>query len=277
MSSLDTSRTLSQWVSFLESASLPVLQNSLADLVMLRQDEEQLSALNVAQVILKDPMLTAHLLRYLQQHRSRQQQAEIVEVEQAVMMLGMNNFYDHVLPGLVAVEEALAEYPDALKNLLRVLDRAERAAEYGREWAIRLNDRRYAEVYVAALLHDLAEMLMWCFAPQIMLTVRAAQEQDKTLRSQVVQEQVLGFTLAALQHELAINWGLPELLLTLMGEAAGHLPRVRNVALAVNLARHSANGWDDAALPDDYTDIAHLLRMTPQEVRALVMPKRMVN
>ncbi|NDU85652.1 MAG: HDOD domain-containing protein [Ferrovum sp.] len=277
MSNLDTSMTLPQWVSFLESASLPVLQNSLADLAMLRQDEEQLSALNVAQVILRDPMLTAHLLRYLQQHRSRHQQAEIVEVEQAVMMLGMNNFFDHVLPGLVAVEEALAGFPDALKNLVRVLGRAEKAAEYGRDWAIRLNDRRYAEVYVAALLHDLAEMLMWCFAPQVMLTIRAAQEQDKTLRSQLIQEQVLGFTLVALQRELAINWGLPELLLTLMGEAAGHLPRVRNVALAVNLARHSANGWDDAALPDDYTDIAQLLRMTPQEVRHLVIPGRMVK
>jgi hypothetical protein len=43
-------------------------------------------------------------------------------------------------------------------------------------------------------------------------------------------------------------------------ENAEH-PRVRNVKLAVDLARHSANGWDDAALPDDYTAIAELLHL----------------
>jgi hypothetical protein len=31
------------------------------------------------------------------------------------------------------------------------------------------------------------------------------------------------------------------------------------VALAVRLARHSANGWQDSALPDDYRDIAQFL------------------
>ena len=39
-------------------------------------------------------------------------------------------------------------------------------------------------------------------------------------------------------------------------------PRVRNVALAVDLARHSANGWDDPALPDDFAAIAELLHIS---------------
>jgi hypothetical protein len=43
-------------------------------------------------------------------------------------------------------------------------------------------------------------------------------------------------------------------------ENADH-PRVRNVRLAVDLARHSANGWDDAALPDDFKAIEDLLHM----------------
>jgi hypothetical protein len=38
-------------------------------------------------------------------------------------------------------------------------------------------------------------------------------------------------------------------------------PRVRNVSLAVDLARHSANGWNDPALPDDFKAIADLLRI----------------
>jgi ferritin-like protein len=45
--------------------------------------------------------------------------------------------------------------------------------------------------------------------------------------------------------------------------------RAVNVRLAVNLARHSANGWDDAALPDDYTDIAQFLRVDVERAKAI--------
>jgi hypothetical protein len=36
---------------------------------------------------------------------------------------------------------------------------------------------------------------------------------------------------------------------------------VRNVHLAIRIARHTANGWDNAALPDDIRDIAALLNL----------------
>ena len=31
--------------------------------------------------------------------------------------------------------------------------------------------------------------------------------------------------------------------------------------LAIRVARHSAQGWDNAALPDDVNEIAHLLQL----------------
>lgn len=36
---------------------------------------------------------------------------------------------------------------------------------------------------------------------------------------------------------------------------------VRNVKLAVDLARHTGNSWTDAALPDDYQAIEALLHI----------------
>ena len=55
-------------------------------------------------------------------------------------------------------------------------------------------------------------------------------------------------------------------------EQAEH-PRVKSVMLALNLARHSANNWENAALPDDYKEIGLLLRMKPEDVQAMVMPR----
>jgi hypothetical protein len=37
---------------------------------------------------------------------------------------------------------------------------------------------------------------------------------------------------------------------------------VQNVKLAVNLARHSVNGWTDAAIPDDFAAIENLLNVS---------------
>jgi hypothetical protein len=59
---------------------------------------------------------------------------------------------------------------------------------------------------------------------------------------------------------------LPKLLLSLMDESHAELPRTKCVTLAVALARHSANGWSDAALPDDFAAIGNFLKISPEEV-----------
>jgi HD-like signal output (HDOD) protein len=260
---------LDHWVAYLTQADLPVLKQTARDLAVLREDQNKLSARSVASVIAVDPMMTVKLLRYLQQNKKRSQTSEVALVEQALIMLGVEAFYNKI-PAAPTVQDVLNGHMDALVQLLHVLHRAHRASAYAYDWAVRLSDLHYEEVRIAALLHDLAEMLMWCFAPQEMMRIRAIQQQDKTLRSRAVQEQVLGFALSDLQKALIKGWELPELLLTLMDDQNAQKPRVRNVLLAVNLARHSANGWDDAALPDDYKDIASLIRMTPEQVMVML-------
>jgi len=262
---------LAGWVAFLSQADIPVLKQTARELDALRQDANKLSARGVADAIAADPMLTVKLLRYLQQHKRRSQTSEVVQVEQALLMLGVEAFYNKV-PASPNVQDTMQGQTPALIELLHVVHRSHRSSEYARDWAIRLNDMHYEEVRIAALLHDLAEMLLWCYAPQQMLQIRALQQQDKTLRSRVAQEHVLGFNLPDLQKVLVKEWSLPQLLLELMDDSNAGKPRVRNVTLAVNLARHSANGWNDAALPDDYRDMGALLRIPPAEAMALVVP-----
>lgn len=260
---------LEHWVSLLTHADLPVLKHTARDLSALRADDKSLNTHSIAEIIARDPMMTAKLLRYLQQHKSKAQTAEVVQVEQALLMLGIEPFFNNVTLQPLA-EEMLKAHVVALPPMLRVVHRSHRASEYAMEWAVQLRDLHYEEVRVAALLHDIAEIMMWCFAPAPMLNIRDIQQKDKALRSRSAQEQVLGFALVDLQKELVLQWGLPELLLTLMNDSSAKQPRVRNVELAVNLARHSANGWDDAALPDDYEDIGELLRIPAAQVMVML-------
>ncbi len=266
---MEDNKALNDWVNRLTQSELPVLKHTARDLAALQADENRLSAHAIATVIAPDPIMTVKLLRYLQSHKHKAQTTELVQVEQALLMLGLESFFKHVAPQPL-IEDMLKTHQVALPPVLRVVHRAHRASEYAFDWAVLLHDLHFEEVRIAALLHDIAEILMWCFAPTLMLEIRDKQRNDKALRSKDAQIQVLGFTLAELQKELITQWGLPQLLLNLVNDAHSQQPRVRNVMLAVNLARHSANGWDDAALPDDYKEIAVLLRMTPEQVLLMV-------
>jgi len=84
---------------------------------------------------------------------------------------------------------------------------------------------------------------------------------------------VLRVDLNELQMALAKRWHLPALLALLaqmMDDHHAESVRVRNVLLAVRLARHSAKSWDNPALPYDYRDIAALLSVSPSKVLELV-------
>lgn len=261
--------SLTDWLAFLGRADIPVLKRTARELERLREDEVQLNARAVADVVTDDPLMTVKLLRYMQTHKRRNQTHELVDVKQALLMMGLDTFFREV-PAMPIAEEMLKEHRAALVYLLRTVRRAQRSAYYAFDWALRLHDMHAEEVQVSALLTHVSEMLMWCFSPERMLEIQKLQATDHAMRSADAQTLVLGFAGLELQRQLTIAWRLPELLRNLMDPALAHSTRVRNVMLAVNLARHSSHGWHDAALPDDFDEIAALLHMDPNKVMALV-------
>ena len=265
-------KDLQGWVSFLSNTEIPILKQSVRDLSVLRKDGDKASTHAIATIVARDPMLTALLLKYLQLHKHRSQTSEVLEIEQALLMLGIEPFFNKVV-SKKSVEEVLVSQPPALLATLKVVHRSHRASSYAFDWAVRLRDMHFEEVRVAALLRDLSETLMWCFSPLEMTKIKSLQEQDSNMRSGTAQEQIFGFRLVALQKELVKQWKLPSLLLNLMDSENALQVRVRNVVLADRLARHSSHGWDDAALPSDYTEIGELLGMTVADVMAIVRPE----
>ncbi len=262
-------KSMAAWLAFLGQAEIPVLKQTARELERLSADESHLDARSIANVVTDDPLMTVKLLRYMQTHKHRNQKYELVDVKEALLMMGLDAFFREV-PATPISEDMLHDHIGALVHLLHTVRRAQRSAHYAYDWALRLHDLHAEEVHVSTLLYHVAEMLMWCFNPGQMLEIQKRQAADATLRSADVQKQVMGFTGMDFQRQLTIEWKLPELLLNLMDPAQANTSRVRNVKLAANLARHSAQGWDNDALPDDYREIAALLRMEPDKVMALV-------
>jgi HD-like signal output (HDOD) protein len=263
------SQELADWVDFIKQVEIPVLKQTAREIARLQEDEDRLSARALTGVVLNDPMMVFKVLCYSQTHKGKHQLQDLLQVEQAIIMMGTTTFFRDLSPSLL-VEDTLKGNLTALTHLLRMIKRAHRAAKFAGDWATHLADLHAEELCIAALLHDLSEMLMWCFAPEKMNTIFDMQQADKSLRSQAMQQEVLGFKLHDMQNELVEVFKLPPLLKQLMHDNSANEHRVKNVLLAVNLARHSANGWDDAALPDDYTDIAEFLRVDVERAKLII-------
>jgi len=254
------------WAVLFSDNRLPVLRHTQRLLDTLREDLDKVSARDLSHAVLQDPIMAVRILAYIQPIRGRHLQHDITTVAAAIMMSGIEPFFNRFVE-LPTIENMLKNEPAQAKlGVMQVIRRAQRAAEYANEWAFWRHDVNAEEVRLAALLHDLAEILVWCFAPQLALQIRELRVQNPTMRSAAAQHQVLGFTLLELQQALCRVWHLPELLKLLMDDEHAATPRSKNVTLAVRLARHSANGWDDPALPDDYKEIGELLNLSPEVV-----------
>ena len=258
---------LDAWVNFFSGEEMPVLRQTARRLEEARQNIDSISGRDIATIVLQDPLMAVRVLAYIQSFSGNRLRSDITTIGNAIMMLGIEPFFKKFETPLT-LEATLKNEPQALLGLLQVVRRAQRASHYAHGWAFERHDMNVEEVTLAALLHDLAEILLWCFAPKLAIEIRNLQQADKTLRSSTAQEQVLGIRLFDLQQALCHAWGLPELLSTLMDDANAELPRVRNVILAVNLARHSANDWNDAGLPDDLAGIEKLLHIDRETLLA---------
>ncbi len=257
---------LDAWLLLFSNNSLPVLRQTRRRLDEMRQNLDAVDARELARVILQDPIMAVRVLAYIQPITGRALHHDITTVAGAIMMSGIEPFF-HRFEELPTIENMLkGEDPLALLGVLQVIRRAQRAADYAQEWARARHDKNPEEVRIAALLHDLAEILVWCFAPKLGLQIRHALADHPGLRSAKAQGDVLGFTFLEMQIALCGVWHLPELLRELIDDDNAGQLRVKNVTLAVRLARHSANGWNDPALPDDYKDIGELLHWSPEAV-----------
>ena len=265
-------KSMKEWLDFFRQADIPVLEQTARELRRLRENEAQLDPRRIARVVTDDPLMTVKLLRFMQAHKHASQRYELIDVKQMLLMIGIETFFREV-PAAPIVEEILHEHPDALRRLQKTVRRAQRAAYYAYDWALLLHQSHPEEAQISALLTHVTEMLMWCFNPGPMLEIRRQMEANKALRSADVQNHVLGFCGRDLQRQLVLDWHLPELLVNLLDPAHAKADRVRHVMLAVNLARHAENGWHDAALPNDYREIAALLHTEPRKVMDMVHGK----
>ena len=251
---------LRAWTAHFLAAPLPVLADTAEGLESYRANEDAVDAHLLAEAVSADPLMSLKLMAHVASVRSQRSTSDPETVTAALVMLGISPFFRAFGPQ-TTVDEHLRGHPGALQGLDEVLRRARRSAAFALAFAVHRMDHDAQVIHAAAQLHDFAEMLLWLHAPALALQIAERQRLDPTLRSAVIQRELLHIELQDLQQALMRAWRLPELLVQISDERQSGSTQVRNVLLAVRLARHTAQGWDNPALPDDVRDIAALLNL----------------
>jgi len=260
---------LESWVRHLRAAEIPVLRNTAESLEALRAHEDGVDANTLGELIANDPLMTLKVLVHAATHRGRRVVTDAETVTSALVLMGISPFFA-AFPAQPDVETWLADKPAALAGLNGALRRAHRGANFALAFAVQRMDPDAAAIYTAALLHDFADMLLWCQAPTLALRLQALYREQPALRYRDAQREVLKVELAPLHQALMKAWGLPALLIRIADDRHSSESNARCVALGLRLARHTADGWSDASIPHDIAEIATLLHMTPAHALELV-------
>lgn len=215
---------------------VPVLRVTAEEIARLRQEQDRISGNAIASAILRDPLMTLRVLRFLYGRRTRSQNADITTIVHAIMMLGQARFFrefEHV----PVLEECLGGEP--MEQMRSLMSRSRLAALFARDWAVQRHDIDPEEVMVAALLHDSAQLLLpLCTVP----AQDAPTERDE------------------LRTRLLARLDVPGLVAELNDDTATANPRSENVRLAWSTAQHCHAGWAANAIRDDLARLQRLLR-----------------
>ncbi len=265
-----TPRDVDGWVRYFRQLEIPVLASTAAAIEEMRLIEDDVDARGISEVIGRDPLMTLKLLVYASTQGANRRLTDAETVVEALVLMGITPFFREFGPQ-PTVEDHLASHPEALAGLQHVLQRADRAARFAASFAIHRADHDAVVLHEAAQLHDFTEMLLWLHAPELALELQRRQRADATLRSSAAQRDVLNAELNDIQHVLMQVWRLPEILVRITDDTQSENSQVRNVLLAIRLARHTMDGWDNPALPDDVRDIAALLHLNVEPTRQLLL------
>jgi HD-like signal output (HDOD) protein len=202
-------RDLEAWTEHFRRAEIPVLAQTAEAIEAMRANEDDVDANAIGEMVANDPLMTLKVLAYAATHRPARVVTDTETITATLVMMGISPFFRAFGPQ-PTTEQRLAEFPEAMEGLHEVMRRAHRGATFALAFAVHRMDPDAPLIHEAALLHDFAEMLLWCHAPVLALRIRAAQQADSTLRSATIQREQLGVELHDLQQALMKAWRLPE-------------------------------------------------------------------
>lgn len=228
---------LEAWVDALAEMKVVSLSAIIAELNRLTASEES-SIGQLANVIMRDPGLTSKVLRVANSALYNPGRQPINTVSRAIMHIGFNTVRAICVSAIV-MESLLERHPR--DGLLRQMAASFHAAVQARNLCERFRPEVREEVFVAALLLNLGQLLVWSSDYPVADQAYQLHMNRAPIRETEV---LLGTTYARLTQEIAAQWSLGETLKAVLTTAETELDkRGEAVRLGEEISRIIEKGW----------------------------------
>jgi putative nucleotidyltransferase with HDIG domain len=218
----------------LELIALPELVMKLSQMV----DDPRCSANDIANVILQDAALSAHLLR-IANSPFYSLPSKVDSVSLAITIIGTRQLRDMILA--TTVVNHFNSVPDNLIPINTFWQHNIACASASSIIAKRMNSRHHEHYFLAGLLHDIGKLVMCIAEPELSReTHNQAETSENNLHE--IEQGVFGFTHNEVGAELLRQWNFPESLIEPVlhhhnpGKAKQYLPETAAVHLANAIA-----------------------------------------
>ncbi|WP_370978653.1 HDOD domain-containing protein [Agaribacterium sp. ZY112] len=248
-----SSQKLKNWVKRLKTKNMPVLGSVIAELNKITESDES-GAAQLAEVILRDPNLTSHVLRVANSVQFNYSQQQINTISRAIVLIG--------LKGVRAICISLLVLDRMLKgkskeHVLKLVAQGFHAAVQAQSLVqSKTATGKHAEdepVFIAALLFNLGEMAFW-LSEELCEEKQALLSSDPKVRKQA-QNDLLGGSFKGLTQELAEQWKLGDTLVAaLKGDVSSD--GVKAVITGERISRAALYGWDSPQFKKVLTEVA---------------------
>lgn len=256
--------SIEKWLELAVNEPIPILKYTIKELryLCLKQD---IPLKEITHVVERDPGLVIHILRSANNRSQSKLSTEITHVNQAFRLMGTDQLTK--LPdALPAVGDVLAKKEKV--RLLATFNRAYHAARFATDWAALRRDMTPDEVFAAAQLHFLGEMVLSIHAPELLDKITKLRVDDH-MASEEAQYMVLGFTFNELTLKIAKKLKFPSLVTEALSSENAQFPRAYGIMLSVQLARNITHeGWYSGHTFELQEKIAEWMNISINEVIA---------
>ncbi|MEN9353092.1 MAG: hypothetical protein RL318_417 [Fibrobacterota bacterium] len=231
--------SLADWVQRLSTQEMPVFAHS-AKMLQDFAGKSDAGVNELTQIILRDPVLTAKLMRVANSAYYNSSGAAVGSVSRAVMVLGMDTVRQLFL-AMNLVDSLVQEGP-LQERVNQELGRALHAAFQARALAQMNRDGSVEEIFVSAMLVNLGSLAFWCYGEEMALELDAMVRKGASDTAQA-QKDIIGFRLTLLSAALAQEWKLPQLLTQALRGANGSDARIQYIHFGWQVAMATELGW----------------------------------
>jgi HD-like signal output (HDOD) protein len=247
-----------QWVTRVVRENMPIFTRTVHCVAGMAGSEDR-SLSELAWSILGDPALTTQVLKLANSIYYNPCSKRISTVTRALMRLGADKIKEMCL-AITLVETVL---PSLHKEKVAVeVSRAFHAAVQARRIAIRRNLFGPEEIFIAALLTRIGNIVFWCFAGEAGERLESAMSNAE--REENAEIEVLGFKLERLTLRLSQEWKLSNLLESALQDKKGTDLRVRSISLGCAVARACEKGWDSPQVKEIIKEAGDFLGLSEQ-------------